>query len=512
MRWSRSARLTAVAATSRTTSSGPGTGSGTSAMVRASGPPGSVTTTARMRASLEARRVGRQSASISSGSSSASLKSSAEISSPPNFSASASARPASSSTTSGLPPRRAAAYPRRYVEMGAATRSTLCAASRATSRISPSSISVSMSSASHSSSIQSCSVTLPDSYGEAGRASGDRISRSGAAQVGQVLPGVDIASLGPDRGHAAERERGDQRAHGQAVRAALGADPLRAPQRREPVDRAQRLDSPVDVLQHSAVVRRLPLDGPDQPGERPRIDLGHVDREDLDEVGLAGEAVQRGEQARRRTTARRILDRPGDGAARGHLLADDDHLCRGRRRGEGALEQGHACDLECGLVDAVHACSGAAGEDDGAQPQGFGHRGSIGSVSIALALVQVASSLEPAANRARLGELVGQDADLVVLPEAFARDFGRPGSDVGPYAEPVDGPFVTALVAAAGDRTVVAGMFETSPDPARPFNTLVVVDGSGVVASYRKIHLYDSFGYRESKALSAGDLDQRPVF
>ena len=58
----------------------------------------------------------------------------------------------------------------------------------------------------------------------------------------------------------------------------------------------------------------------------------------------------------------------------------------------------------------------------------------------------------------------------MVFPEAFARDFGEAGSDVGPYAEPVDGPFATevARVAAARGTTVLAGMFEASDDPARP--------------------------------------------
>jgi deaminated glutathione amidase len=131
-------------------------------------------------------------------------------------------------------------------------------------------------------------------------------------------------------------------------------------------------------------------------------------------------------------------------------------------------------------------------------------------VALDLALVQVASSLDPAENRARLADL--PDAELVVLPEAFARDFGSPGSDVSSYAEELNGPFVSALVEAAGDRTLVAGMFEKSSDPARPFNTLVVVDRDGMRAAYRKIHLYDSFGYQESAALSPGPLEQRPVF
>ena len=62
-----------------------------------------------------------------------------------------------------------------------------------------------------------------------------------------------------------------------------------------------------------------------------------------------------------------------------------------------------------------------------------------------------------------------------MLPEAFARDFGQPGSDVGPYAEATDGAFATELsaVAAEHNTTVVAGMFEVSEDPARQYNTLL---------------------------------------
>lgn len=128
-----------------------------------------------------------------------------------------------------------------------------------------------------------------------------------------------------------------------------------------------------------------------------------------------------------------------------------------------------------------------------------------------VALVQEASGLEPEANRARLAELTPAGTDLVVWPEAFARDFGAPGSDVSGFAEPLDGPFATEVARVATERatTVVAGQFERSDDPARPFNTLVargVAPGAatGTAAAYRKIHLYDSFGYRESDALSAG--------
>ena len=127
--------------------------------------------------------------------------------------------------------------------------------------------------------------------------------------------------------------------------------------------------------------------------------------------------------------------------------------------------------------------------------------------TLRVALVQHASGLEPDGNRELLGELTPDGADLVVFPEAFARDFGEAGSDVSAYAEALDGPFATEVARVAKERgtTVVAGMFETGDDPARPFNTLVV--RGAAEAAYRKIHLYDSFGYRESDRLSAGPVE-----
>lgn len=126
--------------------------------------------------------------------------------------------------------------------------------------------------------------------------------------------------------------------------------------------------------------------------------------------------------------------------------------------------------------------------------------------SLRVAVVQQAASLNPQENRERLAQLTPEGSDLVVYPEAFARDFGEPGSDVSAFAESLDGDFARALEAVAAERgtTVVAGMFEPSDDPGRPFNTLLM---RGAVASaYRKIHLYDSFGFKESDRLTAGAI------
>jgi predicted amidohydrolase len=120
-------------------------------------------------------------------------------------------------------------------------------------------------------------------------------------------------------------------------------------------------------------------------------------------------------------------------------------------------------------------------------------------------LVQQESSLEPGDNRDRLASFVPDGADLVVLPEAFQRHFGEPGSDLAAYAEPLDGPFVTEVerLAKERDTTIVAGMFEQTG--GTPYNTVVVRGRAHL--DYRKIHMYDSFGYQESKVLAPGPIE-----
>ena len=98
------------------------------------------------------------------------------------------------------------------------------------------------------------------------------------------------------------------------------------------------------------------------------------------------------------------------------------------------------------------------------------------------------------------------ETDLVVLPEAFARDFGEPGSDVSAFAESLDGAFTQRLrhLSETSGAAWLAGMFEVADDPARPLNTLVLADDDQLT-TYRKIHLYDSFGYKESDSMSPGN-------
>ncbi len=137
-----------------------------------------------------------------------------------------------------------------------------------------------------------------------------------------------------------------------------------------------------------------------------------------------------------------------------------------------------------------------------------------------VAVAQFAAGFDKAANLAacsRLAEQAAQaGAELVVLPEGAMHDFGPQDLVLAPFAEPLDGPFVTGLAAVAHRRglTIVAGMFEAvEGDPSRAYNTVVAVgpDGS-LLGRYRKQHLFDALGWIESERLVAGDTAELLVF
>lgn len=106
-------------------------------------------------------------------------------------------------------------------------------------------------------------------------------------------------------------------------------------------------------------------------------------------------------------------------------------------------------------------------------------------------------------------EAAAAGADLVVFPEIAMFTADDPTVDVRPVAEPLDGPFVTRLQEAAANEgvAIVAGMFESAPTAVgKVHNSAVAIATDGaVLGAYRKIHMFDAFGFRESDHDEPGD-------
>ena len=122
-----------------------------------------------------------------------------------------------------------------------------------------------------------------------------------------------------------------------------------------------------------------------------------------------------------------------------------------------------------------------------------------------IALAQIQSGTDPSANLGLVEDYTRRAADagarMVLFPEATMCRFGVP---LAPVAEPLDGPWASGVRATAERHgiVVVAGMFCPSGD-GRVTNTLVAA-GLGIDEHYHKIHLYDAFGFTESRTVAPG--------
>ncbi|MFT4029301.1 MAG: carbon-nitrogen hydrolase family protein [Protaetiibacter sp.] len=138
----------------------------------------------------------------------------------------------------------------------------------------------------------------------------------------------------------------------------------------------------------------------------------------------------------------------------------------------------------------------------------------------AVAVAQFAPSADTAANLEEISRLAvaaaSRGAMLVVFPEYSSYFTPAMGADWIAAAQTLHGPFVRGLAEIAAELGVhlVAGMLELVPgEPERASNTIVALGPDGeLVARYRKQHLYDAFGQRESDWIVAGGLEPPQTF
>ena len=138
--------------------------------------------------------------------------------------------------------------------------------------------------------------------------------------------------------------------------------------------------------------------------------------------------------------------------------------------------------------------------------------------SVGIAVAQFAPAASREANLADIDEATrtaaARGARVIVFPE-YSSYFVDPFDDsLAANAEDLDGPFVRHLTALAAelDVVVVAGLLEKADDGQRVRNAVVAVSADGIRSVYRKLHLYDAFGQRESDWVEPGEISPPQTF
>jgi predicted amidohydrolase len=112
----------------------------------------------------------------------------------------------------------------------------------------------------------------------------------------------------------------------------------------------------------------------------------------------------------------------------------------------------------------------------------------IASVQIDIAIGNVAANRQKIIDRLR--EAAARDAQLIVFPECALTGYCFDSlEEAAPFAEPLDGPSAEAIAAACQETGAHAIVGFIERDGASLFNAAMVVGPSGVIGSYRKVHL-----------------------
>lgn len=135
-------------------------------------------------------------------------------------------------------------------------------------------------------------------------------------------------------------------------------------------------------------------------------------------------------------------------------------------------------------------------------------------MSLAVSVGQFGATVDKAHNLSEIERLVGKAAAacarLVVLPENSMYSNPDPTADYSGEREQLDGPFVTTMMRLAKEHgvAVVVGMTEVLEGTTKASNTVVSIGSAGeLLGFYRKVHLYDAFGYKESERVHSAPFE-----
>jgi predicted amidohydrolase len=137
-----------------------------------------------------------------------------------------------------------------------------------------------------------------------------------------------------------------------------------------------------------------------------------------------------------------------------------------------------------------------------------------------IAVVQLKASTDKTENLQKILDSIKYASDrgahLCAFPEfmMFYTTSKQSPAELASLAESINGNFVKTIASAAKQNKiqVVGTLYEKSNRNDRVFDTSFFITESGrLAATYRKIHLYDALGFKESKKLAAGSKIVPPV-
>jgi predicted amidohydrolase len=136
------------------------------------------------------------------------------------------------------------------------------------------------------------------------------------------------------------------------------------------------------------------------------------------------------------------------------------------------------------------------------------------------AIVQFKASTNKETNLKKILNYISKAAQnkatLVAFPEfmMFYTNSSQTPKQLASLAETISGNFVTTIANTAKENhiQVIGSFYEKSTKKNRVYDTSFVIDKSGkVISTYRKIHLYDALGFRESDKMISGSKIAKPV-
>lgn len=115
-----------------------------------------------------------------------------------------------------------------------------------------------------------------------------------------------------------------------------------------------------------------------------------------------------------------------------------------------------------------------------------------------------------------ISDAAKKGAELCAFPEymMFYTTSNQSAKQLAEQAEPINGNFIQQIAKAAKKNKiqVIGTIYETAKKKDRVYDTAFLINKSGKMAStYRKIHLYDALGFKESNKLAPGHAIAAPT-